>query len=295
MAVPLFVKVPHAIKSDATFAPIYGDNAVLGAWVKLLIAADSAHPSPAELPRSVTDDQLEVIVQAGLLEVLPGGLYLIPSLTEDREARTEKARQNGKGRGRATAEEAVAEQPLSNGSAVAQPPLSNGSAMQMQMQKQKQKQMQKQMHHPHERETLSKAQHDSWRTYTAPYWSPVKEALNKRGFLFAPRGEQDQEGSQRQLLHALIDQDMDTASRIAAWIGEYDGPRDLYVLIGYLKDKDAAIKASIPPDRDRVREAGPRSSLTHVSDYTSLEAMGLTKPDFYTKREPKPDPEEEAA
>ncbi len=63
-----YARVYHELRIVAY--EVYGDGALLGAWLQLLLEADTAWPEPGQLPREVDVEQYERLCELG--EVLPG-------------------------------------------------------------------------------------------------------------------------------------------------------------------------------------------------------------------------------
>lgn len=75
-----FVQVGHSIEAD----PIYGDDHLLATWLRMYLAADSAHPALPARPR-VRQKVIAALVDAGRVELAPNDRYSIPGLAEKRE------------------------------------------------------------------------------------------------------------------------------------------------------------------------------------------------------------------
>jgi hypothetical protein len=87
-----FSRVYHSIRDDTRLAAVYTDDAALATWLRLLIAADRAWPAPADIPRSVRRPALRKLVDAGVVELLPGDLYRFHGLDAEREMRSQSGR-----------------------------------------------------------------------------------------------------------------------------------------------------------------------------------------------------------
>lgn len=74
------------------YPDIYQDDAALGAWVRLLMIAEGAHPSAADLPRKVKPALLGRLVDEGLVTLYPGERFRIKGLERERERRSDAAR-----------------------------------------------------------------------------------------------------------------------------------------------------------------------------------------------------------
>ena len=85
-----YSRVYHTVINDVRFADVIGDDAAMGTWIKLLVAADAAWPASAFLPRWVRPKPLSVLTRAGIVEV-SGDLYRIHGLDPERETRAVRA------------------------------------------------------------------------------------------------------------------------------------------------------------------------------------------------------------
>ena len=68
-----YVRVYYSIVTDERFATIYSDDKALALWLRLLLTADGTYPAPAPLPRHASAKALQVLIDAGVLEI-PGPL-----------------------------------------------------------------------------------------------------------------------------------------------------------------------------------------------------------------------------
>ncbi len=87
-----YSRVYWRILDDDKFDGIRESPRHLGAWLMLLIAADMAHPSPAFAPPMVPKSSLDLLANAGLIDVLSGGRYRVHGLASEREMRSQSAR-----------------------------------------------------------------------------------------------------------------------------------------------------------------------------------------------------------
>lgn len=98
-----YSRVYWTIRNDPRLADIYPSDAFLATWTRLLIAADMSWPAPADLPASVRRSSLTALCAAGVIELLPGGLFRFHGLDSERGRRREAAqasaaRRTGTGR-----------------------------------------------------------------------------------------------------------------------------------------------------------------------------------------------------
>lgn len=93
-----YVRVYYGIFDDPKFATIIDDKAALGWWLTLLIGADAMYPAPATLPHGISKAKLQLLVDAELVDVLPGSRYRVHGLAAERTKRHEHAVAAGKKR-----------------------------------------------------------------------------------------------------------------------------------------------------------------------------------------------------
>lgn len=104
-----YSRIYHTVVDDEKFADVFYDDHAWAAYTRLLMAAESAYPTPAPLPRWLADDVLEQLVEARIIEVVRGSAYRIVGLKAEREgrlngnaiggkARAEKAQRDDHGR-----------------------------------------------------------------------------------------------------------------------------------------------------------------------------------------------------
>jgi hypothetical protein len=74
------------------FADIYADKTTLGWWLTLLVTEEGAYPAAPELPRRITKKAINALVEAGLLELLPGDRYRVRGASKERAMRSENGR-----------------------------------------------------------------------------------------------------------------------------------------------------------------------------------------------------------
>ena len=86
-----YSRIYWTVRSDPRLAAIYGNDANFAAWTRLLIAADMAWPAPADIPASTKRAALTALEQAGVVELLPGGLFRFHGLDAERGRRRSAA------------------------------------------------------------------------------------------------------------------------------------------------------------------------------------------------------------
>lgn len=86
-----YSRVYWSIRTDAKFDAIYTDDRHLATWLRLLIAADATWPAPADVPASARKASLTALVDARLIDLLPGGLFKVHGLDAERGRRRDAA------------------------------------------------------------------------------------------------------------------------------------------------------------------------------------------------------------
>ena len=74
------------------YPQVYDNDALLAAWLRLLVVADAMWPTPPELPRSVRARPLARLTEIGLVIPLSGHRYRIRGLDAERTKRQAAAR-----------------------------------------------------------------------------------------------------------------------------------------------------------------------------------------------------------
>ena len=87
-----YIRVYFSIRSDDRFETIYGDDAALACWLRLLLDADAVWPAPASVPKAAKAGPYRKLIAAGIVEPMPGHLYRIHGLDHEREKRSQSAR-----------------------------------------------------------------------------------------------------------------------------------------------------------------------------------------------------------
>jgi hypothetical protein len=95
-----YVRIYYSINDDPKFDTIRNHEVRFYTWVRLLMAADAVWPSSADLPRWVKRLPLLALVDAGLVELLPGERFRIKGMNDERGRRAEAARVGGLASGR---------------------------------------------------------------------------------------------------------------------------------------------------------------------------------------------------
>jgi hypothetical protein len=92
-----YVRVYYSILDDERFDGIYS-TPHLATWLRLLMQADAMWPASAHVPASERKASIAVLVQHGLVEMLPGGKYRIHGLDAERTRRKDAAAAGGRAR-----------------------------------------------------------------------------------------------------------------------------------------------------------------------------------------------------
>lgn len=87
-----YVRVYYSIQDDPKFDRVRGNVALLGTWLRLLMAADAVWPASAYVPRGLREAHVSVLVDAGLVDRLPEHRFRIHGLDPERQARSDAGR-----------------------------------------------------------------------------------------------------------------------------------------------------------------------------------------------------------
>ena len=80
-----------SVVDDPMFEGIYDDDAAFATWLRLLLLADGTYPAPAPIPSTTRNKPLARLVEAGLVELMPGRRYRVRGLSAERERRSQTA------------------------------------------------------------------------------------------------------------------------------------------------------------------------------------------------------------
>ena len=86
-----YSRVYWQIVDDPKFATVYDNDAALALWLRLLLAADQAHPASATLPVGSRKTAIAALVDAKLITV-SGSRFRIVGLDAERGKRSDTAR-----------------------------------------------------------------------------------------------------------------------------------------------------------------------------------------------------------
>ena len=90
----------HEVMDDPKFDGIREDVRLFGSWALLLLVADMSYPAPAFVPPTVPRSALRRLIEAELVDELPGHRFRIHGLEAERMRRTVSARAGGLASGR---------------------------------------------------------------------------------------------------------------------------------------------------------------------------------------------------
>ena len=86
-----YCRVYYSIKDDTKFDTIREDDHHLATWLRLLMVADALWPASPDLPASARRTSVKALVDAELIDLLPGRRYRIRGLDAERGAERESA------------------------------------------------------------------------------------------------------------------------------------------------------------------------------------------------------------
>lgn len=81
---------------DDRFDVVYPDDRHFGTYCRLLMAADMAWPASTHVPSSCNRRSLQALVDAGIVEMNPKGLFRIHGMDAERNRRAEAGRAGGR-------------------------------------------------------------------------------------------------------------------------------------------------------------------------------------------------------
>jgi hypothetical protein len=83
-----YVRVYYSISNDEKFRNIYGNNDYLATWLRLLMVADALYPSSAPIPRMTSQESLDALVEAELVEIVGFDQFQVVGLKAERDRRS---------------------------------------------------------------------------------------------------------------------------------------------------------------------------------------------------------------
>jgi hypothetical protein len=92
-----YSRVYWSVADDPKFVGVYDDDSALALWLRLLMSADALWPAPAPLPRSARPKPLAKLVDAGIIDLLPGDRYRVHGLEAERQRRASAAKRDPNG------------------------------------------------------------------------------------------------------------------------------------------------------------------------------------------------------
>jgi hypothetical protein len=86
----MYACVYRTIYEDPKLKAVVEDDAMLGAWLHLLMAAERTFPEPAPIPRRTDAARLAALVEAGVIELQPADRYTFHGLDLERAHRKDR-------------------------------------------------------------------------------------------------------------------------------------------------------------------------------------------------------------
>lgn len=83
-----YSRVYWRVLDDKRFNDVRSDMRHFGSWTLMLVVADMAYPAPAFVPSTVPRASLAKLVECGLIDRLPGGLFRVHGMKSERERRS---------------------------------------------------------------------------------------------------------------------------------------------------------------------------------------------------------------
>lgn len=90
-----YSRVYWRVAEDERFTTIFGDDHHFAAWVRLLMLADAMYPTVAPIPATARRASVRALADAGLIDLLPGGLYRVHGLKAERDRRGSRREPDG--------------------------------------------------------------------------------------------------------------------------------------------------------------------------------------------------------
>jgi hypothetical protein len=87
-----YSRVYWSIVDDPKLAAIYDSNDHLATWLRLLMLADGQWPASSPVPATARRASVAALVDAGLVDIIPGGRFRIHGLDAERGRRRDAAR-----------------------------------------------------------------------------------------------------------------------------------------------------------------------------------------------------------
>jgi hypothetical protein len=249
MSVPEYVRVYQAIRDDPRFATIYSDNDRLATWLRLLMEADALWPAPAPIPRTVDEQALAALVDAGIIDLMPHDHYRVHGLDAERERRSEQGRAGGLASGVVRGKRTNAERPFNERRTKMNKTSTSTSTS--------------------TREGTSRAAPRDGLA-RAPKWRPFLDAWRGRGLRHRPTQKQ------HDALWDVVDARPSDAVR---WVAEAPAGAKAADVVGYVLEQWRAFRVSIPPDEPAQSIA---SNGAEIDPHAALLRHGV-KPELIVK------------
>ena len=81
-----YARVYHEVVDDPKFARVYGNDAALATWLRMLLIADAMWPASAPMPRKTS--AVRLLIEVGLIAERAGNRYVVTGLQAERERRS---------------------------------------------------------------------------------------------------------------------------------------------------------------------------------------------------------------
>lgn len=82
-----YSRVYWRVAEDPRFLTIYPDDRHLATWLRLLMLADAMYPTAAPIPATARRASVKALIDCGLIEAIPGGLFRVHGLAAERTRR----------------------------------------------------------------------------------------------------------------------------------------------------------------------------------------------------------------
>ena len=89
-----YSRIYWSVMDDTKFDDIRADMRHFGTWSLMLVVADMAYPAPAYIPPTAPKRSVQALVDAGLVDLLPGFRFRVHGLDAERGRRSQRARES---------------------------------------------------------------------------------------------------------------------------------------------------------------------------------------------------------
>ena len=86
-----YARVYQSVKDDEKFKGVFEDDRLFATWVRLLMAAETAWPSSADIPRSARRASMLALESRRIIELVPGQRFRVVGLDAERQRRRDRA------------------------------------------------------------------------------------------------------------------------------------------------------------------------------------------------------------